>query len=61
MSDATHQQRRRTGDWDARETLGGFDIEDLFDPVVWPQHNGRGDEAVLVTLDGSNHCRLGRS
>jgi hypothetical protein len=51
---------RRTSDRDAREALGGFDAKDLFDCVVWPQHNRRGDEAVLVKLDGSDHCRLGR-
>jgi len=29
--------------------------------MMWSQHNWGGDKAVLVTLDGSNHCRLGRN
>ena len=40
--------------------MGSFDIEDFFDRVIGPQHNRRGNEAVLVTLDGPDHCRLGR-
>ena len=54
-----HSQER-TSNRDARGALGGFDIKDFFDHVVWPQHNRRGDKAVFVTLDGSDHRRLGR-
>ena len=27
--------------------------------MVGPKHNGRSDEAVLVTFDSSDHCCLG--
>lgn len=53
--------RKRTGDRDARETLSSLYIKDVFDSMMRSQHNWRGDKAVLVTLDGSNHCRLGRN
>lgn len=52
-------RHKRTSDWDAGEPLGGFDVEDLSDSVVWPKYDRRGYKAILVTFYSSDHCRLG--
>jgi hypothetical protein len=49
---------RLTRDWDATETESHFNVQNICDRVVWTEHNGIGDESVLVSLHSAHHSCL---
>ena len=48
-----------TGDGDTAEAKARLDVQNVFDGVRGGKDNGVVDKAVLVTLDGADHFRLG--
>lgn len=44
-----------TGDGNAAESEAGFAVQHIFNEMRRREHDGVGDEAVLVTLHSANH------
>jgi hypothetical protein len=45
-------------DRNTAEAESGLDVENIFNQMCRRQHDGVGNEAILVSLDGANHVSL---